>query len=903
MPNYRKKIIKDEGIEEKEEGEYKKHLRRIKSSYSFSKTKYNSGFRKNHFNIDNSDKKEKEKNNKLERHVNHYERNNSTDKINISFSHGKNRILKNNLNKKETNKEKNKSKNNTKINFNIKSKTGGLAKFNPKNIKNKINNNNSNNKKTKNNNKEITNENTKIENDQNETVFYNNKPNKRKNKEETNSNVERKKENLLDNIHNLNINDIEKYSKVMISDFLIFVKKVCNEEKKEEDLSYHFNLIFVIFEKVLYRIIVLLNKEKKDKIIKLKKLLDDFVGNICKVIIITPCIDQIEGSNKFDNTLLETFMEKIKEFNKEKFYMNLLLSLYKFCERDEVFPPELNPKPAVYYFLNYLKNGYFETKSEKLLNVLKEFISETKFLNEQEKEKLLIKNKNEINNKGKIENEIITVENNLEKNNEEEENNKKMQNEGIEKEVDMKEENNKSIENENINDNNENEEAEEEEIKEEIYKNKIKDEILNNNNNDENEINKINTNNIMTKLRQFQEKLNNIPSLDKEKEKEKETTKSGTDEKNIKINENIKIENKKMEESEDSISDDDTIKENNNNNKNNRSNILRLNDNDFQKIEDSIKIMSKRLDNTLNKMNQVSSNRNNNRRTNFMNNINTNSLNNLNSINNSINVSKISENNNASIITSESYLKNNFININNNNKNKEIIDQMIKVIKGELNQINIFQKAKDHFKMLNSIEEKSDFIKVLKNNLNNPNYLEIIPINSCTNLFDFILTILSFQILNQSNVEQIIVDLQGISENLLNFRQLNDMFKIMLFLLKKYFPKNLNNKIEDISLVMIKVISYLLKELLKKVNKDNIIGKDIISEINDLFTVTPPSTLTTATPNAMFYKHIFTLLKSITDQIISNNKNELVNIIQYLQENKIVCEDYIQYLIKLQKKL
>ena len=904
LPNYRKKIIKDEGIEEKEEGEYKKNLRRIKSSYSFSKTKYNSGFRKNHFNIDNSDKKEKEKNNKNERHRSNFERNNSTDKINISFSHGKNRIIKNNLNKKDTNKEKNKSKNNTRTNFNIKSKTGGLAKFNPKNIKNKINNNYSNNKKTKNNIKEnTTNENMNKENDNNETEFYNNKPNKRKNKEENNSNVERKKENLLDNIHNLDINDIEKYSKVMINDFLIFVKKVCNEEKKEEDLAYHFNLIFVIFEKFLYRIIVLLNKEKKDKIIKLKKLLDDFIGNICKVIIITPCIDQIKGSNQFDITLLETFMEKIKEFslNKEKFYMNLLLSLYKFCERDEVFPPELNPKPAVFYFLNYLKNGYFETKSEKLLSVLKEFISETKFLNEQEKEKLLIKDKNEINNDEKIENEITVVNNN--ENNNKEEENIKSENEEIEKEEEIKEEINKSIEKENKeNINNENENEEEEEIKEEIYKNKIKDEILKNNEN-EIEINKINTNNIMTKLRQFQEKLNNIPSLDKEKEKE--TTKSGTEEKNIKINENenIKIENKKMEESEDSISDDDILKENNNNNKNNRSNILRLNDNDFQKIEDSIKIMSKRLDNTLNKMNQVSSNRNNNRRINFMNNLNTNSLNNLNSINNSINVSKISENNNASIMTSESYLKNNFININNTNKNKEIIDQMIKVIKGELNQINIFQKAKEHFKMLNSIEEKLDFIKILKNNLENPVYLEIIPINSCTNLFDFILTILSFQILNQSNVEQIIVELQGISENLLNFRQLNDMFKIMLFLLKKYFPKNLNNKIEDISLVMIKVISYLLKELLKKINKDNIIGKDIISEINDLFTVTPPSTLTTATPNAMFYKHIFTLLKSITDQIISNNKNELVNIIQYLQENKIVCEDYIQYLIRLQKKL
>ena len=624
----------------------------------------------------------------------------------------------------------------------------------------------------------------------------------------------------------------------------------------------------------------------------MKKLLDEYIGNICKVIIITPCIEQINGSNKFDICLLETFMEKIKDFslNKEKFYMNLLLSLYKFCEKDDIFPLELNPKYSVYYFLNYLKNGYSETKSEKLLNVLKEFITETKYLNEQEKKQLLINDNNIIQNENVNEE---TVENNFEKKDE------------IDVNEIEKENNEESKENVDISDN-----EEEENKKTEIYNNKIKDEILNNKikeepviNNNENEINKINTNNIMTKLRQFQEKLNKIPSLDKEKEKE--TTKEETDKKDSNINEinNINMNNNKMEESEDSISED--IKEDNNNNTNNKSNILRLNDNDFQKIEDSIKIMSKRLDNTLNKMNQVTSNKNtnNNRRNNYINNINANSLNNLNSINNSINVSKISDNNNASIMTSESYLKNNFININNNmNKNKEIIDQLIKVVKGELNQINIYQKIKEYFKSLNTLEEKLEFIKILKNNLENPTFIEIVPINSCTNLFDFIINILSFQILNQSNYEQIIVELQGISEKLINFRQLNDMFKVMLFLLKKYFPKNLNNKIDDIALVMIKVITYLLKELLKKINKNNIQGKDIISEINDLFTITPPSTLTTATPNAMFYKHIFTLLKSITDQIISNNKDELINIIQYLQENKIVCEDYIQYLIRLQKK-
>jgi hypothetical protein len=266
-------------------------------------------------------------------------------------------------------------------------------------------------------------------------------------------------------------------------------------------------------------------------------------------------------------------------------------------------------------------------------------------------------------------------------------------------------------------------------------------------------------------------------------------------------------------------------------------------------------------------------------------------------------------------MTSESYLKNNFISLNNNlnsnsnqnlninsSNNKEIIEQIISVVKGESNKNSIYQNAKIHFKKLSS-EEKMDFAQNLRDALENPIFFKQIPINTCSNLFDFILSILSYQILNQSSEEQIIVKLQSLAEYLLPFRQLNDMFKIMLFLLKKYFPKNLNNKIEDISLVMIKVISYLLKELLKKMNEENVVAKEIICEINDLFTVTPPSTLTTATPNARFYQGIFTLLKSITDKIASKNQNELSNVIQYLQENKIVCEDYILYLIRLQKAI
>ena len=906
LPNYRKKIINEEapgGMVE--EGEYKKNLKRIKSSYSFSKTKYSGGFRGN-----NNNREIRHERNRSNYRVNNMERNNSSSKINNSFS-SKNIKIKNNLNPKNNG---NKSKYNTRTNFrsnnnnnNPKSQTGGLAKFSKKripsssNIKNPVSyikKNKENNKVNKNNisknNKNYSSENSEEENENeydhnnsniNDEDYYkemNNDKNdiKNNNKDE---NFNKKKENLLDNINNLDINSIDKYSKIIIKDFLIFVKKICDDNsQKNEDLSYHFNIIFMIVEKIIYRFVELLeeNQGQNNKCIKLKKSLDELIGYISKVVILTPCIHQIKGTKKFDNTLLETFLDKVKEFclDKEKYYMHLLLSLYKFCEKDDEFPSELNAKPAVVYFMKYLKNGYLETKSQKLLTVLKEFISETKLLNLEEKKLLLISNNSNIN---------VNDDDNE-------------KNEGV----------NEEEKNININYNyKDSDNSDEEEKEKEIYNNKIKRDILNNNKNEnENQIennkdkvnNKNNIDNIMLRIKQFQDRLNNASK--QENNLEVKTKPESEDPQINSLNNNKEIPSLKMD-----YSNNKNIFDEKEENYTNNVNNSKIKENDIQKIEESIRIMSKRLDKTLNKMNEAS-NRNTKSKGDIM--TTNNSIKDLN--NNSINVSKISEKNNyndASIITSESYIKNNFIspNINSNpgisNTNKEIIEQLINVVRGKSNQNSIYENAKIHYQNLSSLEQKLDFIQNLRNYLDNPIFLSQIPIYTCTNLFDFILSILSYQILNQSNNGQIIASLQGIAEYLLPFRSLNDMFKIMMFLLKKYFPKNLNNNIEDISLIMIKVISYLLKELLKKMNRDNVIGKEIICEINDLFTITPPLTLTTAIPNARFYQTVFALLKSITDQIISNNKSELTNIIQYLQGNKIVCEEYIQYLIRLQNKI
>ena len=275
--------------------------------------------------------------------------------------------------------------------------------------------------------------------------------------------------------------------------------------------------------------------------------------------------------------------------------------------------------------------------------------------------------------------------------------------------------------------------------------------------------------------------------------------------------------------------------------------------------------------------------------------------NNINNINDNINNQKInSQKENLNISPQQN--KSKLTNINNNSKPYiQTLNQIMKSLKNEPTEEGIINLAIWQFLKLSSTEQKSEYIEMLQKSLENPVFLKNTSINILLNFYDYILSILSFEILKFPKEETIIIKLQTLSQYLLNYRKCNDMFKIMLFLLKKYFPKDLNEKIADLSLVMIKIIAFLLKELLKNNKKEKINCRDIICEINDLFTNTPPSALTTATPNCSFYQNIFTLLKYITDEILKENKKDLKGIIQYLQEKKIVCDDYVQYLIKLNK--
>ena len=935
LPNYRKKII-EKGEESNQsnnsmlnEEKYKKNLKKIKSNYSFNRaTSANNRSRQSSSN---------RKNNKSN--------NNNNDNSFISNKKKKEELNTSNISSRAISTPKKE---------NIKSKNV-LNKKNKQIIEDN-NNNNLNIKPIKK---------TSNTNSTNENSLKENKP-KKKSKET----MEQHKENLMDNISTMNKDQLGNYSKIIIHDFFGFINKVCSKKVHNEDLSYHFEVIFSILSKILDRIQELLKDENSEKK-ELKKLNDELIKYISKVIVISPCINQVEGSNQLDISILENFLQKVKSVsNYEKFYLNILLNVYYFSLKEKEFPKELNSKPSMMFFLSYVKDGYYEIKSDKILKFFNEVLNETNVLNYEEKKELYILNEEE-EDKKIFDNNKSEITQNMD---DPEEPNIGLNNEISKIEHIMETEDKSNIDN-NINfnspernlNNNYN-------YRNYIGEDKEDNKVMNENNiNNDNNNNLINDNNIITDNNNINEKNNKEDYNDEDPEflhkkllEEKELIRQKQEENrilkqkiaeyeqrknaslnNIKNNSDIKNENSdnkviiinspltnsnspfnpiiannsnltnnlisnpnenKLEEISTEKTSKKKIIETREQIKNNIVNSFKTAD-DIIKLREGIKQFQKQMDSTINKIRQRTENdkkvfneilnksnsQNNLLLNNNIQNVNKNME--LSEIQNTQNLNNESLNSASKASTINNALNEMLLNNIEISSYKQYIKQLIKHLQKQNIDEGIYNILQKEFYKLKTQDQKIDYIKYLRAGLDNPLYLNNISINLVLQLFEFIMLILSHEILK--NEEIIIVHLQECLKHLKKFRNLNDMFKIMLVLLRKYFPKNLNNKITDVALIMIKLSAYLIKELLKELN-ESVDAKEILSEINDLFTVTPPSTLTTETPNALFYQNIFKLLRALTDEIVNRNKNKLSSIIVYLQ-SKIVSEDYIKYLLQLNK--
>ena len=270
----------------------------------------------------------------------------------------------------------------------------------------------------------------------------------------------------------------------------------------------------------------------------------------------------------------------------------------------------------------------------------------------------------------------------------------------------------------------------------------------------------------------------------------------------------------------------------------------------------------------------------------------------INNIRNKIgNDLKLSNNNDKDI-----YLKNE-IRSSNSSYESLIFKIPSLLLDNKIEEIEIYIKLEMIYYKLKTITNKLDFISLLRQVLNNILMLKNASFNVYMNLFNFILTLHIYELnLSDCNPSLPCEYLKSLLDLLINNKDLTDMIRIIIFLIKKYFPINMLAILEQKTIVILKVLNSYLKQLNNVILSAYINIKSIFIEINDFLFFSPPSLLTDEFPLAELYMEIYEEIRNTTDNIIKScktkiMKKELIDAVIFIKSKiKNPSLDYVNYL-------
>ena len=221
----------------------------------------------------------------------------------------------------------------------------------------------------------------------------------------------------------------------------------------------------------------------------------------------------------------------------------------------------------------------------------------------------------------------------------------------------------------------------------------------------------------------------------------------------------------------------------------------------------------------------------------------------------------------------------------------------------KIEEIEIYIKLEIIYNKLKTITAKLDFISLLRQVLNNVLMLKNSSFNVYMNLFNFILSLQINELnLSDCNPSLPCEYLKSLLDLLVNNKDLTDMIRIIIFLIKKYFPVNMSIILDQKTVVILKVLISYLKKLNNAILSAYINIKSLFIEINDFLFFSPPSLLSDEFPLAELYMEIYEEIRNTTDNIIKScrtkiMKNELIDAIAFIKSKiKNQSLDYVKYL-------
>ena len=221
----------------------------------------------------------------------------------------------------------------------------------------------------------------------------------------------------------------------------------------------------------------------------------------------------------------------------------------------------------------------------------------------------------------------------------------------------------------------------------------------------------------------------------------------------------------------------------------------------------------------------------------------------------------------------------------------------------KIEEIEIYIKLEMIYYNLKAITSKLDFISLLRQVLNNVIMLKNSSFNVFMTLFNFILSLQIYE-LNQSDCNPSLPCeyLKSLLDLLVNNKDLTDMLRIIIVLIKKYFPINMGIILEQKNIVTLKVLNSYLIQLNNVILSAYINIKSVFIEINDFLFFSPPSLLSDEYPLAELYMEIYQEIRNTTDNVIKScrskmMKKELMEAVVFIKTKiKNSSIDYVKYL-------
>ena len=222
------------------------------------------------------------------------------------------------------------------------------------------------------------------------------------------------------------------------------------------------------------------------------------------------------------------------------------------------------------------------------------------------------------------------------------------------------------------------------------------------------------------------------------------------------------------------------------------------------------------------------------------------------------------------------------------------------LLDNKLEEIEIYIRLETIYDKLTTITAKLDFIALLKQVLNNVIMLKHAGMSIYMQLFNFILN-LEVNEFNLSDLNPTLPCsyLQSLLEFLIVNKEITEMIKILIILIKRYMPTNFKLIVDNKTLITLKLLLFYLKKINDLIPSSNARVKEICIEINDFLYTCPPSCLKKDLPLCDFYLEIFKEVRNTTNLIIKNckNKTELSNTISFIKSKlSTVSKDYVKYL-------